>query len=180
MPIEPITRADFATVQASDPAYYHDCRLDYYEEAIRVSSEVASDLSTVLELGPYRLPLFRGSDTIDMCADLNPTYWRDAGQLPWPVADGHYDLFVALQSFEHLGSVEGEPLVGQYGERQRAVFDEVCRIAGAAVISLPWKWNTPDDHRHNGIDEQTVDDWFGEQPAVSRLIGRRIVMGFKL
>jgi hypothetical protein len=41
------------------------------------------------------------------------------------VADNAYDLFVALQVFEHLGT------------SQREAFREVRRVARHAIISLP-------------------------------------------
>ena len=58
---------------------------------------------------------------------------HDATRIPWPIGADRYDLFVALQVFEHLGSA------------QPAVFDEVRRVARHAIISLPidGRWTTP-------------------------------------
>ena len=57
---------------------------------------------------------------------------HDATATPWPIPGGRYDLFVALQVFEHLGT------------SQRAAFAEVRRVARHAIISLPIEWEMDD------------------------------------
>ena len=57
---------------------------------------------------------------------------HDATVAPWPVADKAYDLFVALQVFEHLG------------DEQPQTFAEVRRVAKHAILSLPIDWEMPD------------------------------------
>ena len=111
-------------------------------------------LSTALELGPHLQPVIVGADVIDRAAqaDLVTTgrvIIQDATHTPWPVADKQYDLFVALQVFEHLGTRQGE------------VFQEVCRVARHAIISLPIDWQMADPRNcHHQISQEKVLSWF--------------------
>lgn len=74
---------------------------------------------------------------------------QDATHTPWPVADKQYDLFVALQVFEHLGT------------RQSEVFREVSRVARHAIISLPIDWQMADPKNcHHQISQEKVLSWF--------------------
>ena len=84
-------------------------------------------------------PVVVGADVIDRRVDerlvLEPParlFVHDVTQVPWPFADGEYDLFVALQVFEHLGT------------SQVAAFHEVGRVARRAIISLPIDWQMDD------------------------------------
>ena len=69
--------------------------------------------------------------------------------VPWPVDDKAYDLFMALQVFEHLT------------DRQREAFLEVRRIARHAIISLPIDWVMDDPRNcHHQISNERVLSWF--------------------
>lgn len=111
-------------------------------------------LRSALELGPYVLPLIVGADVMDIeenpdLAGDHKVIIHDATKTPWPVADRQYDLFVALQVFEHLG------------DRQPEAFREVRRVAKHAVISLPIDWVMRDpSHTHHGISHERVLSWF--------------------
>ena len=89
---------------------------------------------------------------------VHPGPRRDAG--PWPVDDKAYDLFMALQVFEHLT------------DRQREAFLEVRRIARHAIISLPIDWVMDDPRNcHHQISNERVLSWFAP------IVPTRIVQG---
>jgi len=111
---------------------------------------------TALELGAHLRPVIVGADVMDLDARSESTLEgagrvvvHDATRAPWPVADKHYDLFVALQVFEHLGT------------RQNEAFREVCRTARHAIISLPIGWEMADPTNcHHQISPETALSWF--------------------
>ena len=140
MTLASVTEADFERARGEFD-YYDPCRWEYY----RLALQFVKDPVSVLELGPHRLPLFPDGDTIDNNKGLSPTYCHDAGVTPWPV-DKHYDLFIGLQVWEHLG------------KSQSAAFAEVMRIADRAVLSFPYKWNCP-GNRHHAIDDEVIAIW---------------------
>ena len=74
---------------------------------------------------------------------------HDATVAPWPVADKAYDLFVALQVFEHLG------------DKQPQTFAEVRRVAKHAILSLPIDWEMADPTNcHHMLSNEKVLSWF--------------------
>ncbi|QDT35559.1 class I SAM-dependent methyltransferase [Thalassoglobus polymorphus] len=136
---------------ASTDKYYHQSRWDLYSKVQELLA--ASGATSVLELGAYRLPLVKGSDTMDRNDKFHPTYIQDAGETPWEIPDAHYDMFVALQVWEHL---EG---------RQVTAFQEVKRVAREAILSFPYRWNCPKNPSHHAITEETIASWTdGETP----------------
>ena len=153
-PIRPIRRADWDRFAQGDR--YARGRWGYTSVAATICGELISRyrLRTALELGPYRRPLIVGADIMDAVVhdDVESegrTIIHDAKAIPWPVDDGRYDLFVALQVFEHLVS------------RQEAAFREVRRIARHAVISLPIDWQMEDPTNiHHQISHERVLSWF--------------------
>jgi hypothetical protein len=85
---------------------------------------------------------------------------HDATEVPWPFADKSYDLFVAFQVFEHLGTHQAE------------AFREVRRVARHAILSLPIDWNMADPRNcHHLLREEAVLRWFAP------VVPTRIVMG---
>jgi hypothetical protein len=153
--IRVITEAEFEEVAATDPVYYRG-RRGYVSAAARAADELIAthDLATALELGPNSLPLIVGADVMER---REPPGLRSAGRLmlhdarvtPWPVVDRAYDLFVALQVFEHLG------------DRQAAAFREVRRVARHAIISLPIDWVMADPtDSHHQLSHERVLSWF--------------------
>ena len=84
--------------------------------------------------------------------ELDPTIAitiHDVTQAPWPVDDKAYDLFLALQVFEHLR------------HRQREAFLEVRRVARHAIISLPIDWQMEDPQNcHHQISNERALSWF--------------------
>jgi hypothetical protein len=122
-------------------------------------------LETALELGPHLRPLIIGADVMDVVSNeaLRAEGRRivhDATDVPWPFADKAYDLFVALQVFEHLGT------------RQREAFLEVRRVARHAILSLPIDWVMSDPANcHHGLTNERVHAWFAP------VVPSRIMLG---
>ena len=155
-PVRPITKAEFDAVAREYP--YYRARGRYLSAAARIAGElIAIDGATsALELGPFLRPVVVGADVIDRRADerlaLEPParlVVHDVTQVPWPFADGQYDLFVALQVFEHLGT------------SQSAAFHEVARVARRAIISLPIDWEMDDPRNcHHMISNERALSWF--------------------
>lgn len=158
--LRPITQAEFDDVARRFP-YYRN-RWTYMEAAGREAAGLIErhGLRTALELGPHIRPLIVGADVmvLETNEDLDAegaVHVQDARATPWPMADGAYDLFIALQVFEHLG------------DRQADVFREVCRVARNAIISLPIDWvlDDPTDI-HHGLTNERVLGWFApRQPT---------------
>ena len=135
--IRPLTHAEFAVMAAGFP--YYNGRWPYISAALEQASMLIErhGLKTALELGAPIRPTIVGAAVMDIKAhaDLDPTLpimIHDATKAPWPADDKAYDLFVALQVFEHLR------------DRQREAFLEVRRVARHAIISLPIDWEMDD------------------------------------
>jgi hypothetical protein len=123
------------------------------------------ELKTALELGPHLRPVIVGADVMDRRdePDLQAEgrlIRHDATRTPWPIADRAYDLFVALQVFEHLGSAQPE------------AFREVRRVARHAILSLPIDWEMADPRNvHHRITEEKVLSWFAPVAPTRILVG---------
>jgi hypothetical protein len=118
------------------------------------------EFESALELGPGKLTMIKNSDVMVSPED---DYWgrpenqsgkiikHNATEKPWPVKDKAYDLFVALQVWEHLDN------------KQSRAFREVMRISRMAVLSFPHNWNCPKDNpnypAHHMIDKELIGDW---------------------
>jgi len=153
-PIRPLRRFELIDLGMRVP--YYRPRVVYLSAASRNAERLIRDhgLTTALELGPGLRPLIVGADVLDLRdqPDLEAegrTIIHNATVLPWPIADGAYDLFIALQVFEHLGT------------NQAAVFREVRRVARHAILSLPIDWVMSDPRNcHHGLTEERVLSWF--------------------
>jgi hypothetical protein len=123
------------------------------------------ELGSALELGPHIQPLIVGADVMVLKPSDPPTadamvVVHDATRVPWPIADRRYDLFVALQVFEHLG------------DKQPDAFREVRRVARNAIISLPIDWVMDDPGNcHHMLSQERVLSWFAP------VVPTRIVVG---
>ena len=156
----PITRDQFEKeAKATGNPYWLNSwhrRWLYYEQAARLAFTVPHE--TVLEAGTEGLWVFPGAASVAVGFDLRE---------PFPVADKAFDLFIALQVWEHL---EG---------RQAAAFAEVRRIAGAAVLSFPYCW-TAGGPEHEGIDMPRIVEWAsGVKPCVVSVVTSRAVCLWK-
>ena len=131
---------------------YYKGRGRYMSRAAGLAGDLieAHGLQSALELGPHLRPVIVGADVMDVRAqadlEIAPSarfVHHDASQAPWPVEDGAYDLFVALQVFEHLGN------------NQNIAFQEVRRVARHALISVPIDWEMDDPTNcHHRISEE--------------------------
>lgn len=147
---------------------YYAGRWDYYEAAAGfcrlIPHWTSSPASDVLEIGPYRLPLVVGCDTLDnQDHGLKLTYEHDATKTPWPIASRRYRLLVGLQVWEHLDG------------RQRAAWREARRVADWAVLSLPYLWPPgAGDADHVGISLDTIRGWTEQDPDLFKIVASSI------
>ena len=161
-PIRALDRIELLDLATKVP--YYRARRGYLGAAGLIAGELIErrGLRTALELGPHLRSLIVGADIMDIksAPDLRAEGRRiahDATHVPWPVADKVYDLFVAFQVFEHLGTHQAE------------AFREVRRVARHAILSLPIDWEMADPANcHHRISEESVLDWFA--PVVPTLI----------
>jgi SAM-dependent methyltransferase len=164
-PIRPITRKSFDRM-ATDYPYYRG-RWRYTSVALAEVARIIHDhdVRTALELGAPVKPILDGAHVMDIKArpELDPSVEitvHNAIRTPWPFEDNAFDLFVALQVFEHLK------------DQQPEVFREVRRIARHAIISLPIEWPMDDPtDAHHMIPESRVLGWFAP------VVPTRIVQG---
>jgi hypothetical protein len=152
--MRPITEDLFNIRLAKNP--YLKGRWGYMKIAIGMAMEC--NPKTVLELGSRGTSIFLDSHTMDISPESSPLILWDARKTPWPklLPDGHkYDVFVALQTWEHLSP------------SQHAAFQEVKRVSKSAVLSFPleWKRNPRDLVHYNITRSKIIQDWIGEEPA---------------
>jgi hypothetical protein len=152
--IRPLTQREFEDMTRRFP--YYEGRWSYTSAALALATELIKrrHLRTALELGAPLRPIIVGAHVMDVTArpELDPRVSitvHDATKEPWPFDDKAYDLFMALQVFEHLG------------DRQPEAFREVRRIARNAIISLPIDWEMEDPTNcHHRIPNERVLSWF--------------------
>lgn len=141
--METLTYAEFKTLEKNDS--YYKGRWPYFKEVISIIKKECP--KSVLELGLYKSPIVKGSDVMDVNPYFpNLTYPHNATEIPWPIEDSQYDLFIALQVWEHLNGKQSE------------AFKEVMRISKMAILSFPLNWFFPGDS-HNRITEDTISEW---------------------
>jgi hypothetical protein len=141
--LQTITFDEFKKFEEQDP--YYKGRWPYFKKVNSIIKKLS--ISNALELGPYKRPIIHNSDVMDRDDNyFNLTYHHDASQSPWPIEDSKYDLFIALQVWEHLDG------------SQKEAFKEVMRISKMAILSFPLNWNCPGDC-HHGITEKQIAEW---------------------
>ena len=164
--------ADFEKLLQGPAGPYFVGRWEYY----KVVADIVNRLNpaSVLELGPGRHTIVHQCDIMVKPEDdawgrplneVGHVYLHDATEKPWPVADQQYDLFIALQVWEHLSN------------KQSRAFREVMRTSKAAVLSLPYQWDCAKDDsnypEHHQVDEELIGDWtLGVPPKEIIKIGR--------
>jgi hypothetical protein len=166
-PIRPLRHDEIVRLAASTPYYRH--RVDYLDAAASAAADLIGRhrLTSALELGPNLRPLIVGADIMDITdrPALKTTGRRiihNATVAPWPPADRSYDLFVALQVFEHLGT------------GQATAFEEVRRVARHAIVSLPIDWEMDDPRNcHHRLSREKVLGWFAPVTPTRIIIGNR-------
>ena len=164
-PIRPLRNYELIDLGVAEP--YYRPRRGYMNAAGLVASDLIErkDLRTALELGPHLRSLIVGADVMDVVRNERlraegRQIVHDATKAPWPFPDKAYDLFVALQVFEHLGT------------RQPEAFLEVRRVARNAILSLPIDWVMADPRNcHHLVTEERVLGWFAP------VVPTRVVVG---
>ena len=146
-----ITKKDYDKKCKEDKYFFK--RWNYYKEAI----EIAKNLNplSVLELGCSSFPLCLNSVRIEKEHNKHINYVFDCTITPWTF-NHNFDLAICLQVFEHF---EG---------RQKNVFNELKKIVNKLIVSVPYKWNRPNDCHHN-ICEKTLFEWFEEIPILEKI-----------
>jgi hypothetical protein len=165
--IRSLSNAEFDLLTEQFP--YYRMRKPYLLAAREVADDLIgrNGLRTALELGPFVRSMIVGGDVMDRRPNPNlesdrATIIHDATTIPWPFADGEYDLFVALQVFEHLK------------DRQREAFAEVRRIARNAIISVPIDWRMDDPRNcHHQISNERALGWFAPIVPTRVVVGNR-------
>jgi hypothetical protein len=158
-------RVELVDLAASVP--YYRPRIGYLRAASAIATEMIDrkGLQTALELGPNVRSLIIGADVMDIVPrpgilTEGRLIVADATRAPWPVDAGRYDLFVALQVFEHLGT------------RQPEAFLEVRRNARNAILSLPIDWVMADPRNcHHLVTEERVLGWFAPVVPTKVVVG---------
>jgi hypothetical protein len=174
-PIRPIGRADFDAMVEEFP--YYRTRWGYMSTALLEAARLIQTdaIESALELGAPVRPILVGAHVMDKTKrpeyDTSvPAITHDATVVPWPVADRSFDLFLALQVFEHLK------------DRQREAFLEVRRIARHAILSLPIDWVMDDPRNcHHMISMERALSWFAPvvpTRTVEQVTGRRKLVIF--
>ncbi|WP_461462337.1 hypothetical protein [Methanobrevibacter sp.] len=103
-----LTKEIFNEVEKNIP--YYENRWDYFSEIIEQLRKL-DDIHHVLEFGPYKLPLVKGEDIIDITDEYSKDYPYEINKLithnccryPLPIEDKSYDLVIASQVVEHYG-----------------------------------------------------------------------------
>lgn len=169
-PIRPIGRAEFDAMVEEFP-YYRN-RWGYMSTALLEAARLiqTDSIDSALELGAPVRPILVGAHVMDKTKrpeyDTSvPAVTHDATVTPWPLADKSFDLFMALQVFEHLK------------DRQPQAFIEVRRIARHAILSLPIDWVMDDPRNcHHMISLERALSWFAPvvpNRTVEHVTGRR-------
>ena len=118
-------------------------RWEYWKIVVRYL-KIINPKST-LELGASVQPIVLDGDTITKNKIEKPTYLWNAIDIPWPIKKKQYDVFIALQVWEHLKG------------NQIKVFKEVPRISNIAILSFPYKW--PGNSSHSKINKSKIREW---------------------
>lgn len=153
-----MTYKDYEELLNGPRGQYYIGRWEYFKEVLKVIQN--EKVKNVIELGPGLLPIVRNSDVImnpeeDAFGSPNEIRGKvfnfDATTKPWPIDDKQYDLFIALQVWEHLDN------------KQSRAFREVMRISKMAILSFPYHWEggeeKPSHRAHRSIDREIIEDW---------------------
>lgn len=163
---------DFETLLNGEFGSYYVGRWMYYEAVLNIIKDIS--FQSVVELGPGRIPIVKSGDVIlnpldDSFGKPNEIYQKsyvfDATTSPWPIDDKAYDLFIALQVWEHLDN------------KQTRAFKELMRVSKRAILSFPYMWDggkeKPSHRAHRDIDLALINDWtLNIEPTIKKEIPR--------
>lgn len=157
--MEMMDHSDFENLLAGSFGSYYEGRWAYISEVTGIIKKHPG-IRRVLELGPSHHTIVKNCDIMVKPEDdvwgrpenvVAKQYEHDATVMPWPIKDKEYDLFIALQVWEHLAG------------RQREAFGEVMRTSKTAILSFPYKWDCPKDNanypEHHMIDKDVISGW---------------------
>jgi len=150
---ELVAYADFKEAQKINPGYWKESRWAYTSQVIDKIKTIPRSINSVLEVGCASMPLCKTSTVMDLRKSFlstlrNPWVRHDATDTPWPFEDKQFDLFVALQVWEHLGG------------KQEQAFSEVMRISKGAILSFPYLWRMEDESNcHHMVTKKMIKKW---------------------
>ncbi len=121
-----------------------------------------------LELGATVQSLVIDGDRMGKNRIEKPDHLWNVFDIPWPIRDKQYDIFIALQVWEHLKG------------KQVEVFKEVPRTSNWAILSFPYKWQG--NSSHSKITKKKIKKWTHpylpfSKPRIVR--NKRIIYLFK-
>lgn len=135
-------QTEYEAALERDP--YFRNRWHYFSRVQNIA--VAMNPQSILEAGANGFPLFNGSTTADRCGDCD-TRFDLTGD--WPFEDDAFDLFIALQVWEHLNG------------RQAEAAAEMRRVCRRAILSFPFRWQNKNDTTHYNLDDDDFVRWVG-------------------
>ncbi|OQB20381.1 MAG: hypothetical protein BWY11_02451 [Firmicutes bacterium ADurb.Bin182] len=157
--MEFINEIDFQELLGGPLGKYYEGRWAYFSEVVNIVRETEG-IDSVLEIGPSFRTIVKDCDIMVKPENdvwgrpqkyVRKIYEHDARDIPWPIRFKEYDLFIALQVWEHL---EG---------KQKEAFKEVMRTCRMAILSFPYMWDCPKDDanypEHHMIDEKIISEW---------------------
>ncbi len=156
--LELMNHEDFEHLLNGPRGDYYTGRWEYFKEVLKIIQQ--EEVESVIELGPGLQPICKNSDLI--LSQEEDSFGRpegasgkihifDATTKPWPLENKQFDLFIALQVWEHLDN------------KQSRAFREVMRISNMAILSFPYLWEggeeKPSHRAHRFIDKDLIEDW---------------------
>jgi hypothetical protein len=156
--VETISYQEYEKLLTGPMGDWYNGRWSYYGPAIEMIKTIKYE--SAIELGPGKLTMIKNCDVMVKPDD---DFWgkpdssehniifHNATEKPWPIINRKYDLFIALQVWEHLNN------------KQCLAFREVKRISKKALLSFPYMWdcpkNDPNYPEHHMIDKEIIGDW---------------------
>jgi hypothetical protein len=166
------------------PAQYN-IRWSYYSIVFDMLNNEVDTINTSIEVGSEGFLMIKDSEVFQ--GDLRNLNFRDQisrGELEtkqprWPFEDKQFDMFIALEVWEHLWNINmpveviskkkygAVKRMEKYGvERpnpQASVFKEVMRVSKNAILSFPYMWGEHNSctsaNPHYQIDREIIKGW---------------------
>lgn len=159
-----VTYKDFLE-KSKESKYFIPDRWEYFNATIEEAEKF--NPQTILEIGANGWPLYPDCVTLDIEPKNKPTVLQDATNTPWPFKDKEFDLFISLQTWEHLNG------------KQIKAFKEVRRVSKKAILSFPYKWTmVSKSDCHYNLDEYIFSEWTENLPNRTIQINNRIIYIF--